>query len=239
MAKLVGLIGTGRGRVGNVVLSKGLNGQTISRAYQPQVHNPNTTGQIQSRAKMIMAGKLSKITPSNLLEGMNGDNKVERRSRFVANIIRYATISGSNQALLAPNRLIFSEGNAYPVDAPGTSLENNLLEVNFEAYAGAKWPADLHALLVIAVVANNRTGGEFIEVKSAMVTKTNLQVSVDVSGPICNLYAVPITITDGANYVDYAKAVTMSDLNAYVSAFDAIKAGILEMRATTYLNSVS
>lgn len=49
MAKIVGLVGTGSGRVGNMVLSS-RNGMTVVRPYQPNVANPNTNAQRCVRA---------------------------------------------------------------------------------------------------------------------------------------------------------------------------------------------
>lgn len=60
MAKLVGLIGTGSGRVGNMVLAK-RDGLTIARAYQPQVANPSTVAQMNQRAKFALLTKESSV----------------------------------------------------------------------------------------------------------------------------------------------------------------------------------
>lgn len=58
MAKLVGLIGTGSGRVGNMVLAK-RDGLTIARAYQPQVANPSTAAQVVVRQKLKLASQVA------------------------------------------------------------------------------------------------------------------------------------------------------------------------------------
>lgn len=49
MAKLIGIISSGSGKVGNLVLTKGKAGRVIARAYQPQVNNPNTARQQSAR----------------------------------------------------------------------------------------------------------------------------------------------------------------------------------------------
>ena len=71
MAKIVGFVGTGSGRVGNVVLSKGPNGLTISRSYQPIVANPRTDAQLNQRAKVNLAGRVSKLVPTQALTGLS------------------------------------------------------------------------------------------------------------------------------------------------------------------------
>lgn len=234
MAKLVGLIGTGRGRVGNVVLSKGLNGQTISRAYQPQVYNPNTPGQIKSRAIMTLAGLLSKITPSSLLVGMEGASKVERRSRFVSNICRRASLNQEGNALMAPVDLIFSEGKSLSLPAPTTTLDGGTnLVVQFDSIT--EWPTDLAGILVIGVCATSRTGN-YIEVVSGIAKQSDATALLPIGGaPLVNIYAVPIMKKDGATAVDYALAVSnIQATNSYEAAVNALTAGIVEYYASAY-----
>lgn len=58
--KLNGINGTGSGKLGSAVWSvKG--GQQIVRQYQPDVANPNTQGQIESRSKMKLLSQLAAV----------------------------------------------------------------------------------------------------------------------------------------------------------------------------------
>lgn len=59
MAKLTGFVGTASGRIGNMVYSKGRNGATIARAYQPQVSNPNSGKQVATRARFTLSTKIA------------------------------------------------------------------------------------------------------------------------------------------------------------------------------------
>ena len=54
MAKVVGLIGSAKGKIGNTVFVV-RRGTQISRVYQPSVHNPKSKRQELSRAKMAAA----------------------------------------------------------------------------------------------------------------------------------------------------------------------------------------
>lgn len=54
MAKIVGIIGSGRGKLGNTVLAV-RRGEQIARVYQPVVANPKSKRQQLSRAKMAVA----------------------------------------------------------------------------------------------------------------------------------------------------------------------------------------
>lgn len=123
MAKIVGLVGTGSGRVGNMVLSKGPNGLTISRSYQPVVANPRTDGQMEHRAKINLAGRVSKLVPSEAITGLSmGSNKLNR-SEFNSNLIKacvVSKVSGAWQASVAPERVIFSHGTETPSATMGT-----------------------------------------------------------------------------------------------------------------------
>lgn len=56
MAKIVGIIGSGHGKLGNTVLAV-RRGVQIARVYQPVVNNPKSARQELSRAKMSLAVK--------------------------------------------------------------------------------------------------------------------------------------------------------------------------------------
>lgn len=58
MAKIIGLVGTMSGRVGNMVFSK-KDGKTIARSYQPQVANPNTLAQVATRARLKLSSQFA------------------------------------------------------------------------------------------------------------------------------------------------------------------------------------
>lgn len=122
MAKIVGLVGTGSGRVGNVVLSKGPNGLTISRSYQPVVANPRTDAQLNQRAKINLAGRVSKLVPAQAISGLSmGSNRLNRQE-FLANLIKscvVSKVSGVYQASVLPEKVVFSHGTEVPVATMG------------------------------------------------------------------------------------------------------------------------
>lgn len=115
MARIQGIIGTGSGRLGQAVLSKGDNGQTVARTYQDQVRNPRTVEQRKQRAKMNLAGQLSKLTPASALTGMYRGNGRGARAAFVHNVIDACTVSdngaGESIATIIPAKLTFAQGN--------------------------------------------------------------------------------------------------------------------------------
>lgn len=113
MGKFVGLIGTISGKVGNVVFVKGEKGTSYGRTYQPIVANPKTIGQVDQRAKMNLAGRMSQVTPFEAILGM-GESKRMRRSEFTKNLLEVATIDrtqpGSVVAKILPEDVVFSRG---------------------------------------------------------------------------------------------------------------------------------
>lgn len=122
MAKIVGFVGTGSGRVGNVVLSKGPNGLTISRSYQPIVANPRTDAQLNQRAKVNLAGRVSKLVPAQAISGLSmGSNRLNRQE-FLGNLIKscvVSKVSGVFQASVLPEKVVFSHGTETPVATMG------------------------------------------------------------------------------------------------------------------------
>lgn len=155
MAKLNGIIGSGSGKVGVMVLSKGKAGQTIARAYQPQVANPNTIPQQLQRVKMNLAGKISGVVPSSALVALSMGNNRDNRADFCRTIIRNATsglVVGVPQAQVNPERLIWGRGSAPMLASLGTSVftKNSItipVTVTPASYAGA------YGVRVIALVA--------------------------------------------------------------------------------------
>lgn len=117
MAKIVGFVGTGSGRVGNVVLSKGPNGLTISRSYQPIVANPRTDAQLNQRAKVNLAGRVSKLVPAQALTGLSmGSNRLNR-TEFLAKLIKSCVVTkvaGKWTASVLPEKVVFSHGTQTP-----------------------------------------------------------------------------------------------------------------------------
>lgn len=118
MAKTPIGLGQFSGRVGGVVYAVQA-GRQVVRAYQPIVSNPKSTAQSIQRAKGNLVGRISKITPWQILEGL-GDNKFNRRSRFLRLLLRKATAGPAAgdptkfNAKLADDDFVFSEGAIVP-----------------------------------------------------------------------------------------------------------------------------
>ena len=79
MGKIHGLFGVMTGKVADVVMAV-RGGEQIVRKYQPVVFNPNTTGQIESRAKLKLLSQLSSVLAPAI--AMPKDGNVSSRNKF-------------------------------------------------------------------------------------------------------------------------------------------------------------
>lgn len=119
MAKTPIGLGQFSGRVGGVVYAVQA-GRQVVRAYQPIVSNPKSTAQSIQRAKGNLVGRISKITPWQILEGL-GDNKFNRRSRFLKLLMQKVTAGQAAgdpskfNAKLSDADFVFSEGVVVPL----------------------------------------------------------------------------------------------------------------------------
>lgn len=221
MAKLVGMIGTGSGRVGNVVLSKGPNGSTISRAYQPVVANPRTDGQLDQRAKMNLVGRISKIVPAGAISGLSMGSVRNNRSEFTKTMLDAAVVtmvSGARQASIVPEKVVFSHGSLLVGATMGAvTLTANTISVAFtNAIADMK-----NGVRLVAIVMNPDVDGyyracayqDFIFEASTGTLTMNLVTPLE-EGEKINLYVCPFVLTDRKNGVKTSQVWFSEDYKA-------------------------
>lgn len=170
MAKVVGLIGSASGKVGNVVYAV-TNGIQVARVYQPVVSNPKSQAQMLQRAKCNLVARLSTITPKGALLGL-GNSGRSRRAEFLHNCMVNATAQltdGTYVAKLNPSALVFSKGATTPVinisaaalSANGilTITYNRIIQVSQDEWTGAGGT-------FIAVAVDSVTGNyDFVRTK--------------------------------------------------------------------------
>ena len=76
--KLSGIAGTGKGKVGSMVFAT-CKGEQVVRQYQPNVANPNTTAQTNSRAKLKLMSQLAAALSDSIAipsEGMKSSRNL-------------------------------------------------------------------------------------------------------------------------------------------------------------------
>lgn len=178
MAKIVGFVGTGSGRVGNVVLSKGPNGLTLSRSYQPIVANPRTDAQLNQRAKVNLAGRVSKLVPAQALTGLTmGSNRLNR-SEFLANLIKSCVVTkvaGLWTASVLPEKVVFSHGT----QTPSATMGNIALTANTVTLPLSNVTADSqHGERVVVMVLNGDVDGYYKRCQFTDIIYTEKQTSI-------------------------------------------------------------
>lgn len=219
MAKFVGLVGTIRGKVGTTVFTKGENGLSYGRSYQPQVYNPKTVGQVDQRAKMNLVGRMSQVTPKALIVGMSGSSNRQRRSAFNRNLLYVATIDRSHPesiiAKVAPEDVIFSEGGeVLHATASTPAVTSNAVSLNL-TLADATLAGAYGERVVVAVIDPSDKAGYSLVLYADAVLDNTRATAVNIAlpqaladGSLVAVYRIPYVLTsDAARY----RAETMAN----------------------------
>lgn len=233
MAKLIGgALSKGSGRLGGYVLAVS-GGQQIIREYQPNVANPRTSLQKAQRAKVVLAGKLSQITPDAVIIGL-ASSKRDRRSEYTRLIIRNARVQeqdGEYSAVLLPEALVFSKGTvAGGVSAVIGDVSDAAVSVT------PTFGANVDAVMIVAV-EYDPTSERYNFVNYAVATASGQSTVVALSGAAgavgVNVYAIPLqrkasaggSLSDGVNKTD----------NSYVGTLDYTAPDVYNHLASQYI----
>lgn len=205
MGKVVGLIGSASGKIGNLVYAV-TNGIQTARVYQPIVANPKTTAQSLQRAKGNLCGQLSGMVSRECILGLGGNARI-RRGEFLRNLLRKCTaqvIDGDITAKLYPADIVFSRGDVEPVVYLGNpTLTASSLTVTVSRRTGVTDEQANAALTQIIVVFADELGrfrATMQKVISTPVTSSSVTFDfVSVTGTFyAYLYVVPIATIDGS-----------------------------------------
>lgn len=229
MAKTPIGLGQFSGRVGGVVYAVQA-GRQVVRAYQPVVSNPKSTAQSIQRAKGNLVGRISKITPWQILEGL-GDNKFNRRSRFLRLLLQKVTAGQSAgnpsqfNAKLNDTDFVFSEGAIVPAyTVQNVSAGNSAVSMSVARVTGVSdTVAASQGLLVVCVT--KQSSGQWEEVLYRFFGPndlTSLPVSFFFSHRAegaysASIYAAPFGTVDGSRLPTVA-----GDLTSTATSLDAL-----------------
>lgn len=167
MAKIFGVFGGASGKAGNLVFAKVGGIQTI-REYNPIVANPRTDGQLAQRARVSLAGQLSKGVTAAAIEGLLG-NKRDRRAAFLSNAIKStssnAETAGGFSASLNASALVFSVGsvnqemmaNAVAVTRAESGRNVFIVATTINPVVGSEMPKGKIGRVVFVAVTDDRT----------------------------------------------------------------------------------
>lgn len=207
MGKFVGLIGTISGKVGNVVFVKGAKGVSYGRTYQPVVANPKTIGQSDQRAKMNLVGRMSQVTPYEVLLGMGATKRI-RRSEFNKILLGAATIDRSNPgtviAKIEPADVVFSKGaqtlEANVSTAGTTTATSATIGLTMD---NASLVGKYGERIVVAVIdPSDKAGYSLVKYADVVFDNTSAKsVTINYGAPIANeslvcFYRLPFQLTE-------------------------------------------
>ena len=207
MGKFVGLIGTISGKVGNVVFVKGEKGTSYGRTYQPNVANPKSVGQVNQRAKMNLVGRMSQVTPYEVLLGL-GNSKRMRRAEFNKMLLNAATVEHSVGApviaKLAPENVVFSKGTQTleaTVSTPGSTTAN-AATIGLTLANGALAGKYGERIVVAVIDPSDKAGYSLIKYADVVFDNTSAKsVTINYGAPIVNesmvcIYRIPYQLTE-------------------------------------------
>lgn len=124
MAKIYGLFGSMKGKVADVVMAV-RNGEQIVRKYQPVVSNPNTTGQVESRARLKLMSQLSAVMAPVIAIPRQG--AISPRNLFTKENYRLSSYADETATIALESIQLTKSVVALP--AIGASVEGNTLTV--------------------------------------------------------------------------------------------------------------
>lgn len=231
MAKGNIALGKFRGKVGGQVLRVDAGiGQIISE-YNPHPSNPRTVAQTNQRSKMVLAGKISKITPKGAILGLDSNSR-KARSMFVSNILLAATLT-NEEGQMAANMLMsglkLSKGLISPVQftVARSAGDNGVTVTAVNPTSAASYGGAL-------VVVYASSDAEWVGCRVYAMSKTDTTKDVPLAdfglradgSPQLAVFTIPIIETNGTVSTAYGQVLqaTSESVNAYVNYFRTIAA---------------
>jgi len=197
------------GRTGNVVGVKGDNGEFYLRRHTRHVHDASSMNQVEARAKIALAGSLSKLFGAELLYGMSGNGKRGRRRHWICEIMKHmdlAVVDDKVVATLSPENMILSEGQyAYGVAVSNAAIVDGNVSMDITI------PEKVERVLVVSAFADS-ANGRFMSVDSIVATESG-SVSIPVPEErqkVANIYLVPIVRSTSPSGMSYSSEVGAS-----------------------------
>lgn len=229
MAKLKGIFGKMRGKIGGTVFRSGDDGETIASEYNGNPRNPRTMLQVRQRNKMNLVGRVSAVTPYTAIAAL-GSNRRKARSSYVSQLLKLAIdevdAGNPNQVTTKVNFADVVLSRGIEVSATGTVAMDDVsatLTVTMDAYQGET------PLLGVKLVCFASQGERFIGVMTKDVQLSETQTTV-VTFKIANsgaelseggggcVIAIPIVDVGGDATATYDALVEQGDPTAQINA---------------------
>ena len=222
MAKVVGLVGSARGKIGNIVYAV-TNGIQTARVYQPVVTNPKTAGQNMQRAKGNLAGRISSFVPRTAIKGLGINNRI-RRGELLRNILKNADaryVDGVYEAKINPALVLFSKGAVtLPVTLSSITATSHSVAVVLSGVADTIITPEVYASRLVRLVAMvyEQSTNDLVEISTKLATMptqgstatTNMAIA-HAGGYDVFVYAIPMTTEDGSAATIDTSVVSLDD----------------------------
>lgn len=227
--KLNGMFGTGTGRLGSSVFSS-VAGQQVVRQYQPNVANPNTSAQIDQRAKLKLMSQVAAAMSSVIAIPREG--LVSSRNKFIKKNFSETTASEGVASINVEN-LQLTAGNmaigGIEIRRQTNPATNNVNLVDAQS-------ADVARVVYISFAKNDNEQLQLLD--SVVVSEPGADRTfpgmITLSDTECVVYAYGIKDKDSdasAKYANY-KVESASDVARLVANRSASSVA-LALTATT------
>lgn len=193
MAKIYGLFGAMSGKVADVVMSVN-RGTQIVRKYQPIVANPQTSAQMEVRAKLKLLSQVGALLTNDAL-GFKRDGAITVRNQFIRKNFPYVNTTNETQSLALEN-----------LQLTGSDVELGSLTVT--GYATA---------INASVNADPTISGH--EKTPAMVVFVSISRRTTAEGDRYNLIAVKRVLASNAQNNVFQTTIPLSLAGNYVYAY--------------------
>lgn len=213
MAKIRGIAGGINGRAGEMVFSKGDNGTTIMKKYQPVVRNPRTDGQLRQRAKMNCVGQFVGLCPNALLSPLAMGSHRMNRADLSSRLLKVADVTKTGGVFVAsfpPSAVKFAHGNQPALtEIDSVVVEGNKVTItatpNVDDSLLNKY-GDRFVLGILSDSGNSLYDGivytdHIVTTNAAQTVVMNLNQPLD-EGQTVVLWRVPFVLNDGRTSVN-------------------------------------
>lgn len=194
-----------RGRAGGQVY-RVRAGEQIVTAYQPNVSNPRTDGQLQQRAKLALAGKISSILHDEMIYGL-ASSRTARRAALLSILTSKATAmldplapAGERRWLgrIFPTQIELSKGFDYINTDDGeitASINQEEILVTVDAqnlqFLAASGNEDNKVLIVDIYGRTVSFGDAYVGAEMRSMDSEHMRISFAGEG-VHRLYAIPV-----------------------------------------------
>lgn len=247
MAKVLGLHGKARGKVGSVVYRTEAGIGTIASEYNPNPRNPRTLAQVKQRNKMNLAGRLSKIISYADIAGLSASPRIARQM-FVSNILRACRdisttgVEAVGGTAIRWQEISFSVGPVHPATISSALAEGTAKLVTSVTFSNTDLTIQGVHFVVIFGNAEEWIGARSFDIPRLGTASVELDLAEFVDDPselAVVVYAIPVLALDVASRAIYNNYIEGTDVSEFHIQWLRELAQRNALGATQYVTSVT